>query len=135
SRESLATARDRFDEVLSAGDVDVATLGDELFQVVHLLDGTLSLRRALSDPAAPEERKAGLIRSLLEGRVSAPALELLDGLVRSRWSRPPDLVDAVEVLAVTSEVSHAEREGRLDELEDELFRFGRILDGQPRLRS
>jgi F-type H+-transporting ATPase subunit delta len=36
---------------------------------------------------------------------------------------------------VYSEVAVAERDGTLDDLEDALFRFGRIVAAQPRLRS
>ncbi len=135
SRESLAAARERLDGLLADQQVDAASLGGELFDVAHLLDRTHGLRRALSDPSHSGERKSELARSLFEDRVGAAALDVLDGLVRAHWSRALDLADAVEVLAVTSVVAGAEREGRLDDLEDELFRFGRILVGQPRLRA
>ena len=52
----------------------------------------------------------------------------------ARWSAPGDLTDAVEQLAVQAIVAAAEHEGRLDDLEDELFRFGRIVASQPELR-
>jgi F-type H+-transporting ATPase subunit delta len=51
-----------------------------------------------------------------------------------RWSRSPDLTDAIETLAVISLVASAETDRRLDDLEDELFRFGRIVASQPELR-
>jgi F-type H+-transporting ATPase subunit delta len=44
-------------------------------------------------------------------------------------------VDAVEDLAVEAALQQAEAEGALDEVEDELFRFGRIVDREPALRS
>ena len=50
------------------------------------------------------------------------------GLARSRWSAPRDLADAVAELAIRADLAVAERDGRLDEVEDELFRFGRVLD-------
>ena len=52
----------------------------------------------------------------------------------ARWSTPSDLTDATEQLAVTAIIAAAEHEGRLDDLEDELFRFGRIVASQPELR-
>ena len=55
-------------------------------------------------------------------------------MAAARWSAPGDLTDAVEQLAVQAIVAAAEHEGRLDDLEDELFRFGRIVASQPQLR-
>jgi F-type H+-transporting ATPase subunit delta len=135
SREAFAAARERLDTLLESGDLDPVRLGEELFSVVRLLDREVSLRRILTDPAQPGDQKAGLVHTLLAGKVADATLDLLGGLVRSRWSRPRDLVDVIEALAVWSEVAAAEREGRLDDLEDELFRFGRIVGGQPELRS
>ena len=43
-------------------------------------------------------------------------------MVRARWSAPRDLVDALELLAVEALVAAAEQAGRLDDVEDELFR-------------
>jgi F-type H+-transporting ATPase subunit delta len=103
--------------------------------VTGLLDREISLRRMLSDPSAAGDRKAELARSLLRGKIGDAAYDLVTGLVRSRWSRPRDLADAVELLAVQSAVAAAEREGYLDELEDDVFRFGRIVAGDAGLRG
>ncbi|MGH3328030.1 MAG: F0F1 ATP synthase subunit delta [Streptomycetales bacterium] len=140
SRTSLAATRDRLRVTLSreAGpseDAGLAQLGEELFTVLRLLDREHALRRALADPSPSPDRRSALLRSALDGKVSGATLDLLDGVVRARWSRSADLADAVEVAAVLTEAARAEREGYLDELEDELFRFGRIVDGQPSLRT
>lgn len=135
SRQSLAAAREKLDDLTTRDDVDFSTLGDELFQVLHLLDRQTALRRALSDPAATPARKADLARSLLGNRVGESTLAVLDTVVRGHWSRALDLADAVEAIAVASEATSAEKEGRLDDLEDELFRFGRIALANSRLRS
>jgi F-type H+-transporting ATPase subunit delta len=58
----------------------------------------------------------------------------LHPVVRGRWSRPRDLSDGLDQLARQASLGVAERSGTLDEVEDELFRFGRILEAQPRLR-
>ena len=44
---------------------------------------------------------------------------------------PGDLADAVEELAVMAIVKAADRAGHLDDLEDELFRFSRIVNSHP----
>lgn len=135
SRESLAAARERLDELLADSSVEPSALGRELFEVVHLLDREHALRRALSDPSHPVERKTQVVRSLLGDQLGASALALVEHVVGAHWARGADLPDAVENLAVLAQVSQAERAGHLHDLEDELFRFRRIVDAQPRLRA
>jgi F-type H+-transporting ATPase subunit delta len=135
SRRALDAARADLDDLLGRGDVDAAQVSDELFGVVRVLDEQVRLRRVLSDPAQPAQRRAELARALFGRRVGAPALAVVERAVSSRWSRVRDLGDALEVLAVSSEVEAAARAGRLDELEDELFRFGRIVAAAPALRT
>ena len=132
SRASLAEATERL--AAAADGPNAGQLGDELFAVVGLLDSEAGLRRVLSDPARQADAKAGLAEALLSGKVSADTLEVVTGLVRSRWSAAGDLADAAEQLAVLAIIEGAEHEGTLDELEDELFRFGRIVDAEPGLR-
>jgi F-type H+-transporting ATPase subunit delta len=134
SRNSLAAARERLDTLTQSAGLDVTALAEELQSVVALLDREVSLRRVLTDPARPGDQKAELVSSLFADRISEEAVDLLSGLVRARWSKARDLADAVEILAVQSEVAGTEREGALDDLEDELFRFSRIVAGQPDLR-
>ena len=135
SRESLAAAWSRAEALLSSSDVDATAIGDELFGVVGLLDGQAGLRRALSDPALEAERKAALAESVLGGKVGAATLDVVAGAVRSRWSRMRDLADALETLGVLAHLVAAERAGRADEVEDELFRFARIIELRPDLRD
>ena len=45
------------------------------------------------------------------------------------------MVDAIEELAVTAMALAAAAEDGLDDLEDGLFRFGRVVAGQPDLRA
>jgi len=134
SRESLARARERLDALLDAGGTDALAVAEDLFGVTRLLDREIPLRRVLSDPAARGDRKAELAALLLRGQLGEPTLDLIDGLVRSRWSRARDLADAIELLGVTAAAAAAERDGSLDDVEDEVFRFGRIAGGDPTLR-
>jgi F-type H+-transporting ATPase subunit delta len=134
SRASLALAKERLTEVL-AGDTDPGQLGDELFAVTGLLDSEAGLRRMLSDPTREVRAKVGLVQRLLSDRIGAQALDLVSALVAERWSEPADLADACEQLAVLAIVEVAEREGSLDDVEDELFRFGRVVNAEPELRA
>ena len=55
--------------------------------------------------------------------------------MRSRWSQNRDLADAFEGLAAESLLAGAESSGRLAALEDDLFRFSRLVAGEPTLRA
>ncbi|MFF1450718.1 F0F1 ATP synthase subunit delta [Streptomyces sp. NPDC058274] len=135
SREALAAARERVDALTDSTSVDAAQLADELAAVTALLDREVSLRRVLTDPAQPGEAKAELAGRLFGGQVSGTTTELVSDLVRSRWSQPRDLVDALEDLANTADLTAAQQAGALDDVEDELFRFGRIVTSSTELRA
>jgi F-type H+-transporting ATPase subunit delta len=145
SRESLRLAQERLDERLAASasaasgaasgaEADLDALAGELFALSALLDREFVLRRALSDPGAPAEARRRLFDRVLGGQLRPDTVEELHELVGAHWSRPGDLSDALETLARQATLAVAERAGALDEVQDELFRFGRILDGQPDLR-
>lgn len=135
SREALASARESLDALADNTSVDAAKLADELAAVTALLDREVSLRRVLTDPAQSGEAKAELAKRLLAGQVGAESADLLAGMVRLRWSRSRDLVDTTEELASSADLVAAERQGVLDDVEDELFRFGRIVTSDSALRS
>ncbi|MER7622776.1 F0F1 ATP synthase subunit delta [Streptomyces sp. NPDC126503] len=135
SREALAAARESLDALIDNTSVDATTLADELASVTALLDREVSLRRVLTDPAQPGEAKAALAQRLLSGQVGGATVDLVSGMVRSRWSRSRDLVDSAEELANTADLTAAQRTGALDDVEDELFRFGRIVSSSTELRS
>jgi F-type H+-transporting ATPase subunit delta len=130
SRNSLALLREQLPT-----DGDLAQLSQELYAVVSLLTVQGSLRRALSDPAAVAISKVGLVDRLFSDKVGAQALEVLREAARSRWSQSRDLLDSLEELAVDAALAVAQNAGQLDEVEDELFRFERILNGEQNLRS
>ncbi|HZB50403.1 MAG TPA: F0F1 ATP synthase subunit delta [Mycobacteriales bacterium] len=136
SRDTLARARKQLDQRIDRGRAtDLSTLADELTSVVGLLDREHGLRRALADPAAEPDRRAALLDAVLGNRLGPSTTEVLRPLVRGRWSQPRDLTDALEMLGQQAALGVAELSGTLDEVEDELFRFGRVLDAQPRLRQ
>lgn len=133
SRESLAAAGERLDAVVDASTTDLATLGDELFAVTRLVVAQKPLRTHLADPSVERDARIGLIRQVLDGKVGEPTLDVVSGLVGSRWSRSLDLVEGLESMARRATLGVAEKDGTLDEVEDQLFRFGRILDREPEL--
>ncbi|MBW4716463.1 F0F1 ATP synthase subunit delta [Saccharothrix obliqua] len=135
SRDALAAAELRLLEVLdgAGNSAAPAELGQELFSVVGLLSRQPALRRALADASTEAAGREQLLRGLLDGRVSDGALQVLATVVTARWSSPRELVDGVESLARTTLLVRAERDGKLDSVEDELFRLGRIIAGNHEL--
>lgn len=140
SKSSLVAVKKRLDEV--AGDSgNRAEIGDQLFAFADLLDRELRLRRALADSGTDEDARRNLARRVLDGQVSEDALELITDLVGARWSRPVDLLIATDELGAQALFSAEESgsggsgtgAGSLDEIEDELFRFGRLIDRESRL--
>jgi F-type H+-transporting ATPase subunit delta len=136
SRESLAAAGERLDELVDRSSAeDLRGLGDDLFGVLGLLQSEPTLRRHLADQAVPSAARSGLIERLLASKVGRDALDTVSGLAAARWSRSVDLLDVLEELARRALLAVAEKDGSLDDVEDELFRFGRLLDREPRLNT
>jgi len=134
SRASYAELRETLAATIPGAPL-AAQVGDELFAVTRLLDSEHGLRRALADTSKPGAEKAALITRLLRGRVAATTADLAAAAAAARWASSSDLADAIEQLAIEAFTLAAQFEGTLDDLEDDLFRFGRVVSGQPELRS
>jgi F-type H+-transporting ATPase subunit delta len=134
SRASYLELRDRLAEV-AVGPATSEQIGDELFAVVRLLDSEHGLRRALADPTKLSQEKSDVVRRLLHGKVSEAAEGLVADAAAARWATSNDFADALEQLAIESLTLSAQFGGTLDDLEDDLFRFNRVIAGQPGLRS
>lgn len=134
SRESLALLRDRLDELARSGEVGgLNPVADGLFAVAAVLEREGALRRALADPVLPAGAKSELVRSLLGDQLDDLTLGVLDAAVAARWSQPRDLLSALDDLGASAALIVAESAGELDDVEDELFRFSRIVDREPAL--
>lgn len=133
SRDAVRESRPTLEAVLGAG--NAGHVGDELFAVTGLLDDNATLRRAVADPSREGGEKAELVRRLLGGKVSDQALEVVASLVAQRWAQERDLTDTLERYAVEGVLKGAEDAGRIDGVEDELFRFERTVAGNPELRD
>ncbi|MFY1636587.1 F0F1 ATP synthase subunit delta [Solwaraspora sp. WMMB335] len=134
SRESYAAVTDRLAAfVAGATPAAIATTAEEVLSVADVLRRQPRLRRALADPARASDDRTGLLRGLLDGKVAGDTVDLLAAVVAARWSAPSELLDASEQLGVDAVLSGAESAGELAEVEDELFRFGKIIDGDPQL--
>jgi F-type H+-transporting ATPase subunit delta len=148
------------DAVLEDLGRDVDRVADELSGFVSLLNSSGDLRAVMSGGAVSVPVGRNILRQLLEGKVSAATLALVSFAVQS--GPGADFVSDVAVLAAAvaakrdgmvrldegprgrsaaaerldgyaSHVLSGADEHRLGEVEDELFRFMRIVEGNPEL--
>jgi F-type H+-transporting ATPase subunit delta len=134
SREALGSLSDRFGAIAKNLDNKaLTTLSSELVSVAGMLDREIVVTRYLTVPAEDAAPRVQLIERLLSGKVGDATLDVLRAAVSERWSANSDLVDAIEHISRQALLEVAEREDRVDEVEEQLFRFSRILDAQPRL--
>jgi F-type H+-transporting ATPase subunit delta len=105
SRQALEALQDAVAERLATSS---AELGEQLLAVCALLAGQPSLRNALADNGASAQRRASLADEVFTGKVSADVLAVLTEAVRRRWSRPRDLVEALELLGAQALFAYAE---------------------------
>jgi len=136
SRQTLASARTALDSALkglSAG--DAAKVAADLFAVVTTLDTSALLRRSLTDASRSADDKKALVKDLFAKNLGKEVVELIASLAGMKWSKPSDIANAVEQLAIEAEASAANVAGELDRLEEELFAFSRIVAGDPELRQ
>ena len=133
SRAAAINGQNALREVI--GSIDAADLAEQLFAAGSTVEGNATLRRALSDPSREGSDKDGLARRLFGGKVSDQATHVLAVLAGQRWSDERDLTDTIENFGVAALAESADRAGRLQQVEDELFRFERIVAGNPALRD
>jgi F-type H+-transporting ATPase subunit delta len=134
SRDALESTRRRLSESTqqaSAG--DLGTVADQLDGVADLLRREPVLRRTLADSSRDAQDREGLASRLLDGQVTSVTADVVKAAVSASWSKPDDLVDGLRTVAREALLISAERDGRLDAVEDELFRLGRIVAAEPEL--
>ncbi len=136
SRHATAELRAQLDaETADLSSADLTEVAQQLYSVAGLLAGAPRLRRIVGDPSTAEESRTQLVGQLLEGKVRPATLNIVKGAVALRWSSPWDLTDGLEQGGDDVLLRVAELGGKLDDVEDELFRFERILDGEAELAT
>ena len=136
SRVSILALRKALEEKvnnLSAN--DAAQFSNDLFTILTVLSTSVGMRRALTDNARDAGAKAELISNLFGKNISATAQSILASAASLRWSNPSELADAIEQLAVEAESFVADKNNELDQVEDQLFDFARVLTANPELRQ
>ncbi|MBK8463006.1 MAG: F0F1 ATP synthase subunit delta [Nigerium sp.] len=130
---AAAESRQRALDGVLDGQHASAALAGELFSVVDALGAQATLRRALSDPSTPDEARAQLAESLFGRRLGGAAVAVIAEAARARWGAPSSFVAALERQGVRALLRTVQAEGRLDELEDQLFKVERLVEANPEL--
>ncbi len=150
------------DAVLETSAADLATIAGQLQGFSDLLAGSLDLHWALASPATPLPAKRTILQQLLAKKVSTPVIDLLTFTLQN--GGVDDFGEDVSALAVaanarregkvlldegplgrigaterlegyaTAVLAPVRGERALGDIEDELFRFVRIVEGHDDLR-
>lgn len=117
----------------AAADSGLAAVAEDLLRVAAVFRAEPGLRRVATDQATDAAAKAGLVRQIFDGKVSATGLDLVADAVSARWTSSRDLADVLENLGVVAVVKSASADaGRLA---DELFSLAQLVDGNADLRG
>lgn len=119
--------------------LDDGKVGDnfasEMFAVVDLLDSSAALRRAVTDPGTPEGARRALVHGLLDGKVDGAVADLVAEAATLRWAGGRTFAAALERQAVRAQLITADKGAELEDAEDQLFRFARLVESNPDLRN
>lgn len=133
SRDALAELVREFESVAAGADADTLTaLGENLSAVSKLLLNEPALNKLLAQASDDPASKGRLVDRLFGGKVDSATVDLVKAAVSQRWSTEANLVDAIEHVARLALLVRAERAGEADEVENQLFRFGRLLNAEAR---
>src|SRR5215211_921648 len=111
------------------------TFASEMFAVVDALEASPTLRRAVTDPGTPESARRALVHGLLDGKVDKSVVDLVAEAATLRWAGGRTFAAALERQAVRGQLIVADRGRELDDTEDQLFRFARLVESNPELRN
>jgi F-type H+-transporting ATPase subunit delta len=131
TRQSIAAGKQQLTPLLAKADLKFAK---ELFDLGAALATSSQLRGILSDPSAESGAKSGIVKAVFDKSVSSASLDFLTGLVALRWSRPRDLVVALEQLGVHAVASIAAKAGTIAEVESALFAFQSAITSDSELQ-
>jgi F-type H+-transporting ATPase subunit delta len=108
------------------------TFASDLFAVVDALDASPTLRRAVTDPGTPESARRALVHGMLDGKVDKAVVDLVAEAATLRWAGGRTFAAALERQAVRGQLVAADGRGELEDVEDQLFRFGRFVESDLR---
>ena len=111
SRISDRVSRDELAPKLRSTGKDAWRIGNELFTITNVLDHTVQLERALTDPSRPVDDKIGVLKELIGAQAHPMTLEIMSDLVGRKWSRAAHIANAVEDFGVDAMMYYADAAG------------------------
>ena len=114
---------------------DAWRIGNELFTITKVLDDSIQLERALTDPSRPVADKVAVLTELLGDNAHPMTMEIMTDLVSRRWSRARDIANAVEDFGVDAMMYYADATGATLQVSVELSELHSALRNLPVVRA
>ena len=114
---------------------DAWRIGNELFTITKVLDDSIQLERALTDPSRPVADKVAVLKELLGDNAHPMTLEIMTDLVSRRWSRARDIANAVEDFGVDAMMYYADATDATLQVSIELSELHSALLNLPVVRA
>ena len=114
---------------------DAWRIGDELFTITKVLDDSIQLERALTDPSRPVADKVAVLKELLGDNAHPMTMEIMTDLVSRRWSRARDIANAVEDFGVDAMMYYADATDATLQVSIELSELHSALLNLPVVRA
>ena len=114
---------------------DAWRIGNELFMITKVLDDSIQLERALTDPSRPVADKVAVLKELLGDNAHPMTMEIMTDLVSRRWSRARDIANAVEDFGVDAMMYYADATDATLQVSIELSELHSALLNLPVVRA
>ena len=114
---------------------DAWRIGNELFTITKVLDDSIHLERALTDPSRPVADKVAVLTELLGDNVHPMTMEIMTDLVSRHWSRARDIANAVEDFGVDAMMYYADATDATLQVSVELSELHSALLNLPVVRA
>ena len=131
SREAQAKVSEKLDQLIQNSDNAVAVamnVGAELFLIVNQLDGERALRIAVADNSVESSQRTGIMRDVFSAKVADPTLEVLLAAAEQEWSTPREFRTGLVNLGRRAIARGAEKDGKLEQVETELYQLANVLE-------
>ena len=114
---------------------DAWRIGNELFTITKVLDDSIQLERALTDPSRPVADKVAVLKELLGDNAHPMTMGEDPDLVSRRWSRARDIANAVEDFGVDAMMYYADATDATLQVSIELSELHSALLNLPVVRA
>ncbi|EFV14770.1 F0F1 ATP synthase subunit delta [Segniliparus rugosus] len=136
SRNAYQSVKQQFDaKAAGLSSAELSGLFEDLSQTARFFKETHALRQIFASSSESADSKVRLADALFTGKIGPAALDVVRALAKEEWSTGSDIVLALVQLGNLSLLIDAERVGQLEEVEDELFRFSRVLEANADLNG